>query len=87
MKNITLDNLPLNKKGLIKEINCNGNIKRRLLDLGLISNTPIVPVFKSVSGDPTAFEIRNTIIAIRKEEASLINVLFWFFYHFMLKLY
>lgn len=76
MKNITLDKLPLNEKGLIKEINCDVNIKRRLLDLGLIANTPIIPVFKSGSGDPTAFEIRNTIIAIRKEESSLINVLF-----------
>lgn len=76
MKNITLDKLPLNEKGLIKEINCDVNIKRRLLDLGLIANTPIIPVFKSASGDPTAFEIRNTIIAIRKEESRLINVLF-----------
>lgn len=33
---ITLNKLPLNKEGYIYDINCNSNIKRRLLDLGLI---------------------------------------------------
>lgn len=72
----TLDKLPLNKKGIIKNLHCNENIKRRLLDLGLVTNTPIFPVFISASGDPTAFEVRGTIIAIRKEDSSLINIQF-----------
>ena len=75
-QNITLDKLPLNRKGIIKNLHCNGNIRRRLLDLGLVKNTPISPVFISASGDPTAFEIRGTIIAIRKEDSSLIDIQF-----------
>ena len=75
-KNTTLDKLPLNKKGLIKNLHCNENIRRRLLDLGLVTNTPIYPVFISASGDPTAFEVRGTIIAIRKEDSCLIDILY-----------
>lgn len=75
-QNITLNKLPLNKKGIIKDLHCSGNIRRRLLDLGLVSGTPIFPVFISASGDPTAFEVRGTIIAIRKEDSSLIDVQF-----------
>lgn len=71
---MTLYELPLNKIGIVDTLNCSGNIRRRLLDLGLIQGTKITPVLKSPSGDPTAFEIRRTIIALRKEDSSLINL-------------
>ena len=71
---MNLSELPLNIVGIIDELNCNGNIRRRLLDLGLVKGTTIIPVFKSPSGDPTAFEIRKTLIALRKEDSQLINL-------------
>ena len=69
---MNLNELPLNTIGIIDELNCNGNIRRRLLDLGLVKGTKITPVFQSPSGDPTAFEIRKTLIALRKEDSKLI---------------
>ena len=69
-----LSELPLNKDGIIKNIKCQGNIKRRLLDLGLVNGTNIKPVLISPSKDPRAFEVRGTIIAIRKEDAENIEV-------------
>lgn len=51
-----------------------GSLKRRLLDLGIIKGAKITPILKSPSGDPTAFEIRGTLIALRKEDASLILI-------------
>lgn len=69
-----LDQLPLNEIGIIKEINCDGNIKRRLLDMGLVKGTKIMPVLVSPSKDPRAFEVRGTIIAIRKEDAKKIEI-------------
>lgn len=71
---MNLYELPLNKVGIIDNLNCNGNIRRRLLDLGLVNGTKIIPIFKSPSGDPTAFEIRKTLIALRKEDSKLINL-------------
>ena len=65
---ISLDKLQMNKAAKIDSLNCNSNIKRRLLDLGFVPNTSITPILKSASGDPTAFEIRGTIIALRKED-------------------
>ena len=69
---MNLNELPLNTVGIIDKLNCNGNIRRRLLDLGLVKGTKITPVFKSPSGDPTAFEIRKTLIALRKEDSKFI---------------
>lgn len=71
---MNLYELPLNTVGIVNDLNCNGNIRRRLLDLGVVKGTKITPVFKSPSGDPTAFEIRKTLIALRKEDSSLINL-------------
>ena len=71
---MNLCNLPLNTIGIIDNLNCSGNIRRRLLDLGLVKGTQIIPVLKSPSGDPTAYEIRKTLIALRKEDSTLINL-------------
>lgn len=55
-------------------LHANGNIRRRILDLGIVQGTRIKPVLKSPLGDPTAYEIRGTIIALRKEDSKLIYV-------------
>ncbi len=75
-KEKTLNELPLNTKGYIKKLNCHGNIRRRLLDLGFVEGASITPVLISPSQDPRAFSIRGTLIAIRKEDANFININF-----------
>lgn len=76
-KVISLNQLPLNRNGIIKEVNCEGNIKRRLLDLGLVKGTNIVPVLISPSKDPRAFCVRGSIIAIREEDTNNIEVCYY----------
>lgn len=71
---MTLNQLPIDATGKVENLHCSGNIRRRLLDLGIIKNTPIKAVFKSPSGDPTAYEIRGSLIALRKDDASCIDV-------------
>lgn len=71
-----LNDLPLNTKGYIQKLNCTGNIRRRLLDLGLIEGSSITPVLISPWQDPRAFFIRGTLIAIRKEDANSILIHF-----------
>ena len=43
----TLNDLPLYTKGYIKKLNCNGNIRRRLLDLGFVEGACITPILVS----------------------------------------
>lgn len=74
MKITTLDKLPINRTGKIQKIIANSSIKRRLFDLGLIEDTAITPVFKNPFGNPIAYEIRGTIIALRKEDICNIKV-------------
>ncbi len=70
----TLNNLDIDKSATIIDLNCKGDLRRRLLDLGLVKGTNIKAVFKSPIGNPIAYEIRGTTIALRKEDSKLINI-------------
>ncbi len=71
---LTLDQLPIGSFGKVKELIAYGPIRRRMLDLGLINDTIVRSLKKSPAGDPIAYEIRGTVIALRSEEASQIFV-------------
>lgn len=58
----------------LNHLNVNGNMRRRILDLGIVEGTNIKPVLRSPLGDPTAYEVRGSIIAIRKDDAKLIFI-------------
>ncbi|NLI61337.1 MAG: ferrous iron transport protein A [Clostridiales bacterium] len=66
--------LPLGGIGEVRELTVGGNIRRRMLDLGLINGTKVEAVNRSPSGDPVAYYFRGAVIALRNEEASEIIV-------------
>lgn len=78
-KNLSLIDLPVGKTGIVVKLLSDGKTKRRFLDLGLTPNTPVKKERLSPSGNPMAFIIRNTVIALRKEEAAkvLVNIIDW----------
>lgn len=51
-----------------------GFTRRRFLDLGLTPGTLIYPELKNFFGDPRAYRIRGTLIALRKDQAAQIWV-------------
>ena len=44
------------------------------MDLGFTEGAKVTVIRKSPIGDPTAYRIRGAVIALRKEEAALIEV-------------
>ncbi|CAM2904722.1 FeoA family protein [Hathewaya histolytica] len=76
-KVLKLSEVPVGKKAKIIKVSSTGLSKQRLLDLGMVENTIIHVLRKSAWGDPTAFLIRNTCIALRCEESSNIEVILW----------
>jgi DtxR family Mn-dependent transcriptional regulator len=53
---------------------CQGVGRRRLLDLGLVPGTAVTAVMTSPTADPTAYRIRGALIALRREQADLVQV-------------
>lgn len=70
----TLEKLNINKIARIEDINCESNIKRRMMDLGIVKGTKIKAILKSPSGNPKAYEVRGSVIAIRNEDAKMIKI-------------
>ncbi|QOX65003.1 ferrous iron transport protein A [Anoxybacterium hadale] len=71
---IPLNDLPIGSKARVKLLRSEMETRRRLLDLGLVSDTEVEALQKSPSGDPTAYQIRGTVIALRSEDACGIMV-------------
>ncbi len=71
-----LDSLNPGEQASITAISrgCRGAERRRLMDLGIVPGTQVEVEMRSPSGDPTAYRIRDTIIALRKEQAKHIQI-------------
>jgi DtxR family Mn-dependent transcriptional regulator len=53
---------------------CRGAERRRLLDLGVLPGTIIRAEMRSPNGDPTAYRVRDALIALRAEQAEFIRI-------------
>jgi DtxR family Mn-dependent transcriptional regulator len=51
-----------------------GSERRRFMDLGILPGTEVEADLKSPSGDPTAYRVRNTLIALRHDQAEAIHI-------------
>ena len=49
--------------------------RRRLLDLGVIRGTDIKVEMVGPGGDPTAYRVRGSVLALRHNQAELIRVI------------
>jgi len=71
---IPLHQLPLGSFAKVMELKLKGLPRRRMLDLGLITDSVVEAVRRSPAGDPIAYSIRGALIALRKEESLQILV-------------
>lgn len=71
---IPLHQLPVGYRGKVFQIKIDGAARRRMLDLGLTCSAEVAALQRSPFGDPTAYAIRGTVIALRSQDASRILV-------------
>lgn len=74
-KIIGLQELEIGQYGTVHRLHTAGDMRRRLLDIGLIENTVVECIGKSPAGDPLAFLIRGAVIAIRREDCRTVDIL------------
>lgn len=71
---MTLKDLNINDYGIVKEVNSNSNIKRRLLDIGLTPGTKVECILENPGKNLKAYMIRGTLIALRNDDSKDIVV-------------
>lgn len=76
IRTIALCDLKKGESALIDSISpgARGTARRRLMDLGFVPGSQVSVDLVSPLGNPMAFRIRETTIALRKDQASLIRV-------------
>lgn len=65
-----LSELKIGDTAKVFSLSSSGSERRRMLDLGIIKGTVVEAVQKSPSGDPVAYFICGTLLAIRAEDAE-----------------
>jgi len=70
----SLSDLSLGSDCQIVSLELSGLLRRRILDLGIVPGTLIRCIRRGPSGDPTAYMVRGTLIALRSEDAAQIFV-------------
>lgn len=69
-----LSKAKIGSKTIVDYITSSGLLRQRLLDLGILPGSCIYVLRRSLWNDPTAYLIKDTCIALRKEEADTIYV-------------
>ena len=70
-----LNSLNPGECGIITELKNKGNIRRRLMELGFAKGSKTACLGIAPCGDPKAFLIKNTVIALREEDSALIKII------------
>ncbi len=71
---MTLDKLPVGKSAIILSVGGEGELRCRLLDMGLIPKTKVTVRKVAPMGDPVELEIRGYELTIRIEDAKKIEI-------------
>jgi ferrous iron transport protein A len=72
-KNTSLAALEQGECAVVETVGGETAMRCRLMDLGLIPGTKVMCLGKSPAGDPVAYLIRGTVIALRNKDASAVT--------------
>lgn len=70
----TLDKIDLRKRATIVRLDVDGYKRRAFINIGILPGTQVEKVRISPVGNPSAYRVKGTIIALRNEDAAKIIV-------------
>ena len=69
-----LDKIEKGETGLVKNVEGDGKVRRRLFDMGVTPGAKVTLRKKAPFGDPIEVTIRGYELSLRKAEAVLVNI-------------
>lgn len=70
----SLDCLPVGMSAVVRRVQCDRPVARRLLEMGLVPGTPVTLTRVAPLGDPLELRVRDYALSIRRAEALGIEV-------------
>ncbi len=72
---MTLDELEIGKEAIITAVGGQGELRCRLLDMGIIPNTKVMIRKTAPMGDPIEIHLRGYELTLRLEDAKKISII------------
>ena len=69
-----LSRLPLEKTARVISLSAGEPLRGRLMDLGFVPGSEVRPLFAAPMGDPRAYLVCDTVIALRQRDAAAVAV-------------
>lgn len=70
----TLSEMKSGESGVVKKLNGSGNIKFRLIDMGVVPGTKVQVVKYAPLGDPIEIKLKGFSLSLRMHEAAMIDI-------------
>ena len=71
---LPLSRLPLGRSARVLSLSAGEPLKGRLMDLGFVPGGEITPLYAAPLGDPRAYLVCDTVIALRQKVAATVAV-------------
>ncbi len=69
-----LSNLKAGEAGTVAKVKSTGQIRKRILDMGITTGVRVEVIRAAPLGDPVEFELRGYLLTLRKDEADTVIV-------------
>lgn len=70
----SLADLAPGERAVVSEVLVEGPVGRRLMDLGLLPQTPVQALRRSPLGDPTVYALRGYQLCLREVDAARVRI-------------
>lgn len=67
---IPLSRLPMGRRARVLSLSAQEPLQGRLMDLGFVPGSEVCPLFAAPMGDPRAYLVCDTVIALRQRDAA-----------------
>lgn len=74
MRAKSLNDINIGDRAVVEGLEAHGTMRRRMLDIGLVSGAEVECVGCSPMGDPRAYLICGAVIAIRRADAEKVLI-------------
>jgi len=71
---VPMRRMRVNQRGRIRSVNANGELGRRIRDMGLVPGTDVMIVGRAPLKDPVAVRLKGFTMTLRNSEADFILV-------------
>ena len=71
---MTLNDIAPGSTCTIKQLECEGEIRRRIMDMGFTKGVPVKVIKEAPLGDPIEVSVRGYSLSLRRSDAANIEV-------------